>query len=193
MTDVRQVQDDLRFVRVAVNRRFPGLDGYPAIYYASAIYVMIGYILLDINPIYANWFFVLGALALWPISVVFCKRATVQLGEIDQKRAIQGKLHWAFGIWGSILATVALEVLNPALRGPLGGQVMVILIGLTYFMWGVHRDRSFLWLGPIMMIGGVLVGLIPLWRWTCLGAVIALGLVAAGILAQRSIPRRAQA
>ena len=51
------------------------------------------------------------------------------------------------------------------------------MIGLVYFLAGVHFDRQFLWLGPVLMIGGVVVGLVPHYGWTCLGAIIAIGLV----------------
>jgi hypothetical protein len=52
------------------------------------------------------------------------------------------------------------------------------MIGVVYYLAGVHMDRWFLVLGPILMIGGVVVGLVPHYGWTMLGAVIALGLIA---------------
>ena len=51
------------------------------------------------------------------------------------------------------------------------------MIGLDYFLAGVHFDRNFLWLGPVLMAGGILVGLFPQYGWTGLGVVIALGLI----------------
>jgi hypothetical protein len=51
------------------------------------------------------------------------------------------------------------------------------MIGLVYFLWGVHYQRYFMVLGPIVMAGGVLVGQIHHFGWTILGVVISLGLI----------------
>jgi hypothetical protein len=192
MTDVQKFQEDLRFVRDAVNRRSPGLAGYANIYYMWAAYVLIGYILIDINPVYANWFFLIGGVGAMFVGHFFRARDTRAGGEIDRVRNRQAALHWAGGVGGSILVVVALACVIPALHGPASGQLVVVLIGMVYFLWGVHRDRSFLWLGPVLMVGGVVVGLIPHYRWTSLGAVIAAGLVAAGILARHRQARNAE-
>jgi hypothetical protein len=191
MTDVQQVQDDLRYVRDAVDRRSPGLEGHVYPYYFSALYVLVGFILLDVNYIYANWWFTIAFVAAWTARVVFWRRLKGRSGEIDRVRNRQTALHWGVGVVVSVLAGLALACVIPALRGPVDGQIQVVLIGMVYLMWGVHRDRSFLVLGPLMIAGGVLVALIPHYPWTCLGTVIAVGLVAAGYLIQRDTARRA--
>jgi hypothetical protein len=191
MTDVQQVQDDLRYVRDAVNRRSPGLEGHVYPYYFSALYVLGGFILLDVNYVYANWWFMIGFGVGWVARLIFWRRLKARSGEIDRARNRQVALHWCLGIAVSVLTGVALACVVPALRGPVDGQIQVVLIGMVYLMWGVHRDRSFLVLGPLMIVGGVVVGLIPHYRWTCLGTVIAVGLVVAGYLIQRDTARRA--
>jgi hypothetical protein len=192
MDDIQQVRDDLNFVRGVITRRSPGLDGIPIIYYCSAVYVLIGYFLLDVNTTWANWYFIIAAIVGTLVLRLYFGPAKLRAGEIDRVRYRQNVLHWAVGIWGSMIATTALACVVPALRGPTGGQVAVLLIGMVYFMWGIYRDRSFLLLGPLLMAGGVVVGLIPHYPWTCLGALGALGLMTAGLAAQRSIARRAQ-
>jgi hypothetical protein len=72
---------------------------------------------------------------------------------------------------------MALSAVIPGLRGTVGGQLIVVMIGLVYFLAGVHFDRNLLWLGPVLVAGGVLVGLVPRYGWTGLGVVIAAGLV----------------
>jgi len=193
MTDVQQMQEDLRYVRDAVRRRSPGLEGAVIPYYASAVYVLVGYVLLDLNQVYASWWFVLAGLAGWGAGALFGRRRTHRAGEIDRVRDQQASQHWGLGMVGSILSAIALACAIPALRGPVDGQIMVVLIGMVYLMWGVHRDRSFLVLGPLMIAGGIVVGLIPHYPWTCLGIVISVGLAAAGYLAQRKISRNAAA
>ena len=184
MTDVQQVQDDLRYVP-AVGRRSRGLEGAVPAYYASAVYVLVGYILLDVKVVYANWWFLIAGGAGWILGAVYWRRRHNRSGEIDCVRNRQSALHWGLGIVASLAAGVALACVVPAMRGPIDGQIQVILIGMVYLMWGVHRDRSFLVLGPLLMLGGVVVSLIPHYPWTCLGAVIAGGLAASAVLVQR--------
>jgi hypothetical protein len=76
-----------------------------------------------------------------------------------------------------MLAAAGLVMVIPPLRGFYGSQVLVVMIGLMYFFAGVHFDGHFLWLGPLLVAGGILVGFIPVYPWTCLGTVIAVGLV----------------
>lgn len=61
----------------------------------------------------------------------------------------------------------------------------VVMIGLVYFLWGVHYQRYFSFLGIVVMAGGVLVGQIHHFGWTLLGAVISLGLILPTLIAPR--------
>jgi hypothetical protein len=191
MTKTQPFQDDLRFVREVVERRSAIRPFAVVAYYVAAIYVLIGYALLDINQKYAGYFFILGLIPFSIWTVVGARRAAARTGEIDRARSRRHLMHWGFGIWGSMLFSVALAWVIPALRGPVGGQVMLVMFGMVYLLWGVHVDPRFLMLGPILMIAGVCVRFIPHYPWTCIGTVIALGLVAAGILAKRSFARKA--
>jgi hypothetical protein len=96
---------------------------------------------------------------------------------MDRLDGWQRMMHFGGGIILAVLATFALSVVIPELRGSKGSQVLVVIIGMVYFLSGVHFDRNFLWLGPVVMAGGVAVGLMPHYGWTTLGAVIAAGLV----------------
>ena len=169
MTDPQQLSQDLHFVREAVNRREVAGKSPAPILYVWAVYVLVGYTMIDFWPQASGWFFMAGGIAGGILSGILGKRAGRRIGEHDRERGRRAMLHW-FG------ATV------PALRAPSATQVLaqifVVMIGLDYFLAGVHLDRHFLWLGPIVMAGGVLVGLFPHYGWTGLGVVIALGLVA---------------
>ena len=68
---------------------------------------------------------------------------------------------------GSVIGSWASCV--PTFRGPVTGQVCVVLFGMIYFLAGIHLDRSFLWLGPILIVGGIVVGLVPRYGWTGAG------------------------
>ena len=176
MSDATQLQEDLSFVRHAIarraNRRSPA-----AILWIIAIYVLVGYSLLDVSPAWACWFFAVGGVAMWGIMALVSRREVRKEGEYDRKYLLRIKLHWGGGIAVAAGACVALAMGIPALRGPAFGQVMVVMIGVVYFLGGVHFDRQFLWLGPVLIIGGACVGFVPHHGWTALGVVIALGLV----------------
>lgn len=184
MTDTTNLHDDLRFVRQAVERRrrepAPG-----AIRWVWAIYVLVGYTLLDIDHRWGGIFLgvagaVCGVLS-WFIGAVAARRA----GEAD---AVEGRieaLHW-IGAGLGVISIVALAAIYPALRSNLGGQLIVVTIALVYWAYGVHRDRHFLWLAVLMLVGAVTISFVPAWPWTCLGVVIAAGLVAPTFFADRT-------
>jgi hypothetical protein len=185
MTNVEQLQDDLRFVRAAVVRRERSGRGPLSIYWVWAVYVAVGYLLLDLAPNAAGWFFLVAGAAGGVLSGWLGRRYALQTGELDRDQARREGWHFGGGIVLAFFFTFGLAFPIPALRGPQGGQVLVVMIGLVYFLSGLHFDRNFLWLGPVLMVGGVVVGFIPRYGWTCLGAVIALGLVVPTLLPSR--------
>lgn len=178
MEDVRQIGEDLRFVREAVVRRERERRGAPVLAYLWAAYVLIGYALLDVNPRSAGMFFAIAGFACGILSWIIGKWYAKRQGQSDRAMAIRATAHFFGGILLAWVFCIALAVVIEPLRGTKGSQVFVVMIGLVYFLWGVNQDRYFLFLGPVLMLGGVLVGLIPHYGWTSLGAVIAVGLIA---------------
>jgi hypothetical protein len=177
MTSPQQLQQDLQFVRAAVNRRDRSNRGPVAINYIWATYVLAGYTLIDHNIIAADWFFLIGGIAGGILSSIAARLDAQKQGEQDRELGRRGLLHFAGGIILAILGTFALAIVIPDLRGTRGSQVLVVMIGVIYFLAGVHFERYFLWLGPVLVAGGVLVGFIHHDAWTLLGAVIAVGLI----------------
>jgi len=177
MTEIHQVHEDLKFVRQAVTRHDRQPRSMPLIYYVWAIYVLVGYTMLDFAPRMAGWWFLVAGIVGGVLSTVLARRAAKLHGEYDRGEARRSALHWAGGILLAIGSAIALAAVIPALRGTAMGQLIVVMIGLVYFLSGVHYDPNFLWLGPVLIVGGVLVGLAPRYGWTSLGVVIALGLV----------------
>jgi len=177
MTEINQLHEDLKFVRQAVTRHERQPHNLPAIYYLWAVYVLVGYAMLDFARPLAGWWFLVAGIAGGLLSAVLGRRAAQRSGEYDRDELRRTALHWAGGITLAIAAPMALAAVIPALRGTVVGQLIVVMIGLVYFLAGVHFDRNLLWLGPVLVVGGVLVGLVPRYGWTGLGVVIALGLV----------------
>jgi hypothetical protein len=185
MTNVEQLRDDLWFVRAAVTRRERQGRGPVGIYWVWAAYVAVGYALLDSAPHVAPWFLLLGGMAGGVVSGWVARRYARQTGEVDRARDRRRNLHYGGGIALSMVSAFALAAVIPALRGPGAGQLVVVMIGLVYFLAGIHFDANMLWLGPVLIAGGVLVGLVPRYGWTGLGIVIALGLVVPTLLPAR--------
>lgn len=181
-----QLQEDLRFVREAVARREAAVRRPVAIYWVWAVYVLVGYSLIDLAPRYCGWFFLIAGVVGGIISAIIGRRAERRIGEQDREAGRRVTLHWILGILLAIAGTFGLAALIPALRGPAGSQVLVVMIGVVYFLAGVHFDRNFLWLGPVLVAGGILVGLFPRYGWTGLGVVIALGLVVPTLFGSRA-------
>jgi hypothetical protein len=185
MTDIKQMHDDLKFVREAVSRHDRQPPRAVTIYWIWAVYVLVGYTMLDVARDYAGWFFMIGGIVGGIISAIIGKRAAQQAGEIAREDARREALHWLGGIVLIFAGVFGLATVIPALRGPAGGQVIAVMFGLLYFLNGVHFDRNFLWLGPVLMAGGILVAMIPRYGWTGLGVVVALGLIVPTLFPRR--------
>ncbi len=177
MSDASQLQDDLHFVRETVVRREASRHRPNAVYWVWAAYVLIGYTLIDFAPAVSGWFFMIGGVAGGILSAWAGRRYAQVLGEIDRRRRRTIGWHFGGGIVLSVVFSFALAAVIPEIRNNRAGQVLVVMIGLVYFLAGLHIDPNFLWIGPILMVGGVLVGLVPRYGWTCLGAIIAVSLV----------------
>ena len=190
MTQVDQLRDDLQFVRGAVDRHDRRPKIFTAPYYIWAVYTLVGYSLIDINEHWASWFFLIGWFPCGVATGIARHRWVRRRGEEDLAMARKTKLHFMVGSLLALGAVIGLACCVPDFRGHLPGQVCVILIGMIYFTAGVHFDRSFLVLGPMLMLGGVLVGLAPRGGWTMLGILLSAGLVIAGLISERqqSIP-----
>lgn len=177
MSDVQQIRDDLQYVRGVVARR-ERADFAPAgIMYVWVVYILVGYTLMDFRPQFAGPFFALGGIVGGIVSAILGRVHSQKVGEMDRTTYFRALLH--FG--GGIVAAAAGALMLGAFIGPITdmqtAQVFVVMIGLVYFLWGVHYQRYFMFLGPVVMAGGALVGRIHPFGWTLLGAVISLGLL----------------
>src|SRR4051794_41527104 len=70
-----QLQEDLRFVREAVAHREAGFRRPVAIYWVWAVYVLVGYSMIDLAPRYCGWFFMIGGVVGGILSTVLGRRA----------------------------------------------------------------------------------------------------------------------
>jgi hypothetical protein len=64
-------------------------------------------------------------------------------------------------------------------------RVILLVLGLSYILAGVHLDRPVLWVGFLMIAAYVALFFIHAYQWTLVGVVVAVALAAAGILGGR--------
>jgi len=190
MTDTHQIQQDLNYVRQAVSRLDQPRRSRAGIYWIWAIYVLIAYPLKDFAPRAAGAFSSIGFFVCFASSAYVGYRYKKSEG-VKPVRDRSG-LFWWGGTALIVLCLIAMPETMPALRAttyPLLsqflGQLAVIMVGIFYFLGGVHYDRNFLWLGPILCACGLIVGLVPHYGWTALGIVFALGLIGPTLFAPR--------
>lgn len=175
--EAQQLGQDLQYLRQVVSRQDREHRGAPSLSYLWAAYVLIGYTLIDSRPEFAGPFFAIGGFAGGIVSWWIGRRYSQRVGESDRSFGVRALGHFGGGIVLAGVSCTALACVIESLRGSAGSQVFVVMIGLVYFLWGVQVDRYFLFLGPVLMAGGVLVGLLPHYGWMSLGAVIAAGLI----------------
>jgi hypothetical protein len=175
MSQAQQFSDDLQFVRQAVVRREQSQHIPTPIAWMVAIYVVIGYTLLDFNPNWASLFFAIGGLAMGVLGWIFGHRSSHHTGEYDRAEVRKSILHW-LSILLAIAGVAALSIARD-LHGQVVGQLIAMTIGLIYFLGGVHFDKNLLWLGPLLMAGAVAITYVPHYGWTALGLLVGLGLV----------------
>jgi hypothetical protein len=183
MSDTHQVQQDLHYVREVVTRADRSPQRRAGIYWIWALYVLIGYPLMDFAPRYAGPFFML-AMIVCIAATVFLRHRNKKLAGVRARHDRSG-LFWWGGISLVILCSIGISIIIPHISGQASGQITVMLIGILYFLSGVHYDRNFLWLGPILCVCGILVGFVPHYGWTALGVVLALGLIVPTLFAPR--------
>jgi uncharacterized Tic20 family protein len=187
VSEVNNLAEDLHFVRQAVDRRGTS-EAPPSVLYLWAIYVIVGYALIDFAPRFAGPFFAIGGIVGGLLSWWIGRSHSRRMGESNRAEGIRALLHFGGGIVLSFIFIMALALADASLRGARGSQAFVIMIGLVYFLWGVHEERYYLLLGVVVMVGGVLVGYISHFGWTILGAVISLGLILPTLVPVRRPP-----
>ena len=186
MVDVSQIQDDLRFVRQTIDKRqVQPLVGAP--YYVWAVYVFVGFLLADFKPSYSNSFFLIAFIPALILSGLVVRRVKAHMGELDATFHRRLMWHYLGGCTLAVIATAALANLNPEFnKGLASAQISLVLIGMVYFLAGIHIDRTLAFVGPLMMAGGIFLGHIPHYPFTVMGVIVGGGLCVAGLVATKA-------
>jgi hypothetical protein len=181
----QQIGQDLQFVRDAVSKRadrhrMPSIIG---VFWAS--YVLVGYPLLDFKPNFGAMFLMSASIAGGILSAWLGRRDAVRRGERDDAEGRREGAHW-LSLLVAIIAVLALSIIH-RVDGTLTGQYVTLMVGVVYFLAGVHYDRKFVWLGLLMMAGTIGISFVPRYPWTALGVLMGSGLLIASFLNRRPL------
>ena len=184
--DMTEAARDVAFVRGAVAKR----EAKPrpsAIFYYWAVYVLIGFPMVNFLPQYSGLFFGIGTLVGIVFSGITARLHFARVGEVDVGERIRGGIHWVTGM--VVAAAVPIILANmKMISSDMAGQFSCILVGLVYLMAGIHIDRPFFWMGLLLIVGGTCLGLVPGYGWTVLGILLGVSLLATGLLGSASRP-----
>src|SRR2546423_6394270 len=178
-----QISQDLQFVRDAVSKRetrhrMPSILG---VYWAA--YILIGYPMLDFNPKVGGMFLMIAGILGGIFSGWIGRRESIRRGERDCAEGRREAAHW-YSLVIAIVAVIVLSIINHV-DGNAMGQYVTLMVGIVYFLAGVHYDRNFIWLGLLMIGGTIGISFLPHYGWTALGGLMSAGLLVAAFLNPR--------
>lgn len=176
----KQLQSDLGYVRHAVEEAGHNRPSPAAIPLLWAAIVLVGFPLVDFAPRYVGTYWMVAGPAGFVISLFLGWQASRRSGQITKGEGLRYSLHW-----GAMLAAIALAVLLvPAnvVSDKSIGQIILLLLALTYFLAGVHLERRLLWLGLLLAAGYIVLLFVSTYAWTILGVASAVALTISALV-----------
>ena len=182
MEQLKQLENDLGYVREVVQRSEH--DRSPAgVYLLWAAIVLVGFALADFAPTRVGLFWVVAGPLGGLISGILGWRHSVRRGQVRREEGIQWGLHWG-GMMAAILLAVPLAATG-VIQWKGFGNVILLVLALTYFLAGVHLERPLIWIGALMAAGYVALFFIPAYGWTLVGVLVAAGLAVTPLIGGR--------
>ena len=174
----QKLQDDLNFVRGAVEELQKRRYGSIALAALWAVIIGVGFTLNDFNQRAAGWFWMIGPFVGFFLSGWIGYRAELMSGA-ESRDGWKHGLHWGsiFVLCGAVLSIALVRELD----GEVVGQLFTLITGAVYFLGGVHLDRRFLWPGVLLVIGSAAIDYIHPYPWTVVGIATAVALVASAL------------
>ena len=182
MSTHRHLTNDLEYVGGLLRKSERGTSPF-GVYLLWAGMVLVGFSLVDFAPQRVGLFWFIGGPLGGVLSAFLGHRYAVRIGQVNRAEGIRHGWHWS-GVMLAILLAVPLGVTG-AVDWRILSRVFLLLIGLAYFLAGVHLEKPLKWAGLLMMAGYVALFFIPAYGWTLVGALVAATLVVSGLLERR--------
>ena len=175
----RKLEEDVSFVRQAVEQREKGEYRSLAITILWAVIIGVGYALNDFAMDYVPLYWMTAPAAGFLVSLGLGLRDDRKRGLRRPGLSARHALHWGTIFFGG--AAVIFIAMAHRLDGWVIGQLFALLTGAVFFLGGLHLDRRTLWPGVLLIGGAAAVDHIQPWPWTIVGLATAAALVASAL------------
>jgi len=183
MTNDKQVHDDLSYVRSVVHRA-EGRFGNPATtYFLWAVITFFGFAIIDFAPEKTGFYWMIAGPLGGVLSGILGYRAGRALGQSSEREGRVQAMHWT-GLMAAIFLLVPLVATRVVAVDDFP-RLTLLVVGLSYYLAGVHTDRRFIPLSFVLAgcyILSVFARDLP-HLWTITAAILAASLAAAGLFA----------
>lgn len=174
--------EQVRYLREAVETRDRPRDPSLPLAVLWAALTTAGFALVDVRPQWVGGYWLAVAPLGLAVSAWLGRRAARNSGVRRDGDAARHWLHWGL-ILPAWAAVVAIAVTH-RLPGAVVGSFMALVVGVVWFLGGVHLDRRFLVPGGLLIAGAAALPLLPWLPWTLLGATVGGALIVAAARAR---------
>jgi hypothetical protein len=162
-----ELQQDLHFVRTAVERG-EHQEGPAAVYWLWGVITLVGFSMIDLAPQWTGLYWAvmgpLGGVLTW----MMLRRVLRRHGVSNRRGMMQEWLAW--GGMAVVILLLGFDAARARISGPVMGQLILLIVGYTYYLSYVRRGDRVMLAGGLVMIGGfVLLGFVSTHVWTILG------------------------
>ncbi len=175
----RKLEEDVSFVRQAVEQRDKAEYKSLAIIVMWAVIVAVGYALNDFAMDYVPFYWMTAPVAGFLVSLALGSRSDRKRGLSRPGLSARHGLHWGTIFLGG-MAVISIAVAH-RFDGWVIGQLFALLTGVVFFLGGLHLDRRTLWPGVLLICGAAAVDHIQPYPWTIVGLATAATLVASAL------------
>lgn len=191
MTDDKQAQHDLDYVRSVLQRAEDDAGNPATIYFAWAAITFFGFAIIDVAPEKTGPYWMIAGPLGGVLSAVLGYRAGRAAGQQSRREGRIQAMHWC-GVMVAIFLIVPLAMTHVIASGDFP-RLVLIVIALSYYTAGVHTDRRLI---PVSVaiaacyLLSVFVRDLP-YLWTVTAAILATSLTIAGLVAAARARRAA--
>ena len=179
MHAVRKLEEDMAFVREAVERRDRMHYKSIAIAVLWAVIIATGHSLNDFYPYLSPLYWWIATPAGYLLSFWIAAREARAKGIANRSIRVRFGLHW--GSLFVVIAFVVFIALEHGLEHSVMSQFITMAAGITCFLAGLHLDRRLLVPGVVTIVGATFVDLLTPYPWTMVGLAIAVSLIGSAI------------
>lgn len=175
----QKLEEDVSFVRQAVEQRDKAEYKSLAIIVMWAVIVAVGYALNDFAMDRVPLYWMTAPVAGFLVSLALGARADRKRGLRRPGLGARHALHWGTIFFGG-MAVCSIAVVH-RFDGWVIAQLFGLLVGVVWFLGGLHLDRRTLWPGVLLICGAAAVDHIQPWPWTIVGLATSATLVASAL------------